>query len=100
MKPKSVGIRVLKDRLSAYVRAIAEDGEEVLITDRGRAVARLVRLDARTAAARGPLQVRHAVKDHSDLTWMKPRPTRGDLPLRSSDVSSALEFTRSDKKLL
>jgi prevent-host-death family protein len=38
---QTVGIKVLKDNLSAYVRA-AEAGETVLVTDRGKVVAELV----------------------------------------------------------
>jgi prevent-host-death family protein len=38
---RSVGLRVLKNRLSEYVRLVAS-GETVLITDRGRVVAELV----------------------------------------------------------
>ncbi len=37
----TVGIKVLKDNLSAYVRK-AEAGETVLVTDRGKVVAELV----------------------------------------------------------
>jgi prevent-host-death family protein len=37
---KSVGIRELKNNLSAYVRA-AREGETVLVTDRGETVAQL-----------------------------------------------------------
>jgi prevent-host-death family protein len=37
---RTVGIRELKARLSEYLRAVTA-GEEVLITDRGRVVARL-----------------------------------------------------------
>jgi len=92
VKPKTVGIRVLKDRLSAYVRGIAGDGE-VLITDRGRAVARLVSLDASTAAPRGPLRVRHAVKNLSDLEWMAPGRKAA---ASAEDLASALERTRRD----
>lgn len=36
----TVGIRELKSRLSEYLRAV-RDGEEVLVTDRGRVIARL-----------------------------------------------------------
>lgn len=99
MKTKTVGIRVLKDRLSAYVRAISEGGEEVVITDRGRAVARLVGLEPRATEPRAPMRVRHAVKDHSDLSWMKRRPMRRVPAVRGSDISSAIEFTRGDKEL-
>jgi prevent-host-death family protein len=38
---RSVGIKVLKNKLSEYVRA-AEAGETVLVTDRNRVVAELV----------------------------------------------------------
>lgn len=37
---RSVGIKVLKNKLSEYVR-LAEKGETVLVTDRGRVVAEL-----------------------------------------------------------
>jgi prevent-host-death family protein len=37
---KTAGIRELKNRLSAYVREV-ENGETVLVTDRGRVVAEL-----------------------------------------------------------
>lgn len=38
---RSVGIKVLKNKLSEYVR-LAENGETVQVTDRGRVVAELV----------------------------------------------------------
>ena len=38
---RTVGIKVLKNKLSEYVRA-AEAGETVLVTDRGKVVAELV----------------------------------------------------------
>lgn len=41
MVMKTVGIKALKDNLSAYVRA-AEAGETVRVTDRGKVVAELV----------------------------------------------------------
>ena len=97
MKPKTVGIRVLKDRLSAYVRAIAKGGEEVVITDRGHAVARLVGLETRAIDPRVPMRIRNAVKDHSDLRWMKRKPPRRRPSVRAADISSALDFTRGDK---
>ena len=39
-----VGIRVLRDNLSRYINRVRE-GEEVVITDHGRAVARIMPLD-------------------------------------------------------
>jgi prevent-host-death family protein len=40
---KSVGLKILKNKLSEYVR-LAAAGETVVITDRGRAVAEIVPL--------------------------------------------------------
>jgi len=44
----NVGIRELRDGLSRYV-AVARDGGEVVVTDHGRAVARLVPYGAPSA---------------------------------------------------
>ena len=46
---RSVGLKVLKNKLSEYVR-LAEAGETVLITDRDRVVAELVPARARVSA--------------------------------------------------
>jgi prevent-host-death family protein len=39
-----VGIRELRDNLSRYLDRV-EEGEEVVVTDRGRAIARLLPMD-------------------------------------------------------
>lgn len=44
----NVGIRELRDGLSRYVAA-ARDGEEIVVTDHGKAVARLMPYDAPSA---------------------------------------------------
>lgn len=48
----NVGIRELKARLSEYVKR-AGNGEHILVTDRGRPVARLVSLGGVSAVDRG-----------------------------------------------
>jgi prevent-host-death family protein len=45
--PERVGVRELKDHLSSYL-AKAREGKEILVTDRGRPVARLVAVDGPT----------------------------------------------------
>jgi prevent-host-death family protein len=42
-----VGIRELKNKLSAYLARVKE-GEEIVVTDRGKPVARLVPVDGAT----------------------------------------------------
>ena len=44
-KEREVGVRELHDRLSAYLEMV-EKGDEVIVTRRGRRVARLSALDA------------------------------------------------------
>jgi len=58
---KKVGLRELKNRLSAYIREV-RSGETVLVTDRGEVVAELIppggAADGRRAASRLALLVR------------------------------------------
>ena len=73
---RSVGIKVLKNKLSEYVRA-AEAGETVLVTDRDRVVAELVppRARAETSAeailARGQ---REGWYTPSEIPYTEPMP--------------------------
>jgi len=45
----SVGVKVLKDSLSAYLRRVGE-GERIVVTDRGKPVAVLAPAEERSAA--------------------------------------------------
>jgi prevent-host-death family protein len=60
----AAGIKDLKNRLSHYL-ALVKHGEEVVVTERGKAVARIVQeanLDEPIRAALGPLVVRGTVR--------------------------------------
>lgn len=46
-----IGIRELRDHLSGYIDRV-RNGEEVVVTDRGRAVARVVPIDGERALDR------------------------------------------------
>jgi len=50
-----VGIRDLKNNLSRYLDGVAS-GTEVIVTDRGRPVARLVQIDASTERLAGLIE--------------------------------------------
>lgn len=73
---RTVGIKVLKDKLSEYIRAAAA-GEVVLITDRDRVVAELV-----------PPRKRVALTDEEVIAmgvregWITPATRKGQLPDR------------------
>ncbi|HSJ13478.1 MAG TPA: type II toxin-antitoxin system Phd/YefM family antitoxin [Longimicrobiales bacterium] len=62
-----VGLKVLKNRLSEYVR-LAAGGERVLVTDRDRVVAELVPPQAGTAELGADAVLAEAVRSG----WLKP----------------------------
>jgi antitoxin (DNA-binding transcriptional repressor) of toxin-antitoxin stability system len=74
---RTVGIKVLKNKLSEYVR-LAAGGETVLVTDRERVVAELVP----PQASRGPSNVEAALSDlvASGLIAPPTMPGRGMPP--------------------
>jgi prevent-host-death family protein len=85
---QKVGLKILKNKLSEYVR-IAAAGETVLITDRDRVVAELV----------PPRLVPDRYKDHPVLArgiregWITPAPNP-DGPLPTPKPVSGLTFER------
>jgi antitoxin (DNA-binding transcriptional repressor) of toxin-antitoxin stability system len=95
---RSVGIKVLKNRLSEYVR-LAASGETVLVTDRDRVVAELVP----PGAGRSPLladalladAVRGGLITPPALVGAGPPPR---LPVTSyRELESALSRDRDDR---
>lgn len=62
-----VGIKVLKNRLSEYVR-MAAAGERVLVTDRDRVVAELVPPQGGTPEVAGDARLAEAVRSG----WLRP----------------------------
>ena len=67
-----VGIRALRDRLSEYVERV-RGGEELVVTDRGRAVARLVPVDHERALDR---LIRDGVVEPAPAVGERRRPRR------------------------
>jgi antitoxin (DNA-binding transcriptional repressor) of toxin-antitoxin stability system len=70
-----VGLRVLKNKLSEYVR-IAAGGETVLVTDRDRVVAELVPPQATRAASIADATLAEAVRKG----WVSPPAMNGSTP--------------------
>lgn len=93
---RSVGIKVLKNKLSEYVR-LAASGETVLVTDRDHVVAEL-----------GPPQPRQTTQSIDEFIaqgaregWLTPAKTSGVIPPRKPVVTfhelmDDLERDRSD----
>jgi prevent-host-death family protein len=95
----SVGIKTLKNKLSAYVRAAAA-GEAVLVTDRGQVVAELVsprvRADASpTERLLGEL-VRQGLLAPAKATPAAPLPQRKPVA-KVADLLNELNFSRVER---
>ena len=95
---RSVGLKVLKNKLSEYVR-VAADGETILVTDRDRVVAELGPPQAGRAADVSDALVADVVR----RGWLRPAvvtsnalpPRKPVLPL--SEVLRDLDADRGDR---
>jgi prevent-host-death family protein len=80
------GVRELKARLSEFLGLVAA-GEDVVVTDRGRPIARLVPFTAESAVERG-----------IDEGWIEaPRRNRLETTSRHRSSSSVLEALDEDR---
>lgn len=83
----NVGIRDLKARLSEFV-ARAQAGEEVVVTERGRPVARLV-----------PYSGRSALEAGIEGGWIDPPRRRGLEPVhRANSALSTIDVLEEDRE--
>ena len=82
---RSVGIKVLKDRLSEYVR-LAASGEVVLVTDRDRVVAELVAPHAERSGGLHDALLAEAVREG----WLTP-PLSPSAPIPSLPPVASLD---------
>src|SRR6516164_7522707 len=95
---RSVGIKLLKNRLSEYVR-LAAGGETVLVTDRDRVVAEL----GPPAPGRSPLVSDALLLDAVRQGWISPAlPLGRELParkpvMRLSEILQDLQQDRADR---
>ena len=95
---RSVGLKVLKNKLSEYVR-LAASGETVLVTDRDRVVAEIVP----PQAGRSPLLSDAVLAEAVREGWLTPPTlvTRGPPPrkpvMRFRDLMRDLQHDREDR---
>ena len=68
-----VGVRALRDHLSRYLEQV-QQGEELVVTDRGRAIARLVPMDGERTIDR--LIAQGVVTPARQPTRSRPTPIR------------------------
>lgn len=82
---KAVGIKVLKNKLSEYVR-LAAAGETVLVTDRDRVVAQITAPDE----ARSPLLADAMLADAVRRGWITPPAIRDHAPPSTTEPIAKL----------
>jgi antitoxin (DNA-binding transcriptional repressor) of toxin-antitoxin stability system len=95
---RSVGLKVLKNKLSEYVR-IAAGGETVLVTDRDRVVAEIVP----PQAGRSPLLADALLAEAVREGWLTPATLAGGNPpprkpiMAFRDLMNELQRDREDR---
>jgi antitoxin (DNA-binding transcriptional repressor) of toxin-antitoxin stability system len=88
---KAVGIKILKNKLSEYVR-LAAAGETVLVTDRDRVVAQITAPDAATS----PLLADAVLADAVRHGWLTPPVIHDPKPPPAPDRVTALSDLLTD----
>ena len=86
---KSVGIKVLKNKLSEYVR-LASAGETILITDRDHVVAELTE----PRAERSPILADALLADAVRHGWLKPPVLSGQPFPEAKPIMKLAEFIK------
>lgn len=87
MNSRQVGVRDLKNGLSAYLRRVA-DGETIVVTDRGRAIARLVPVTWQAGLVELAQRGAATLPDHTRRRSQRPVPYSSGQP-QLSDVVTA-----------
>lgn len=89
MRMKAVGLKVLKNKLSEYVR-LAEHGETVLVTDRDRVVAEIVPPEK----TRSPVLADALLAEALRQGWITPPALTSPTPPPRNPVMSFRELKR------
>jgi prevent-host-death family protein len=95
---RTIGIKALKNNLSAYIRAV-EAGETVAVTDRGKVVAQLVPAHAPSKPTTDEDRIAQLVRE-GHLTparrqWTGPPPRIGHVPF--DELMRQLDADREDR---
>jgi antitoxin (DNA-binding transcriptional repressor) of toxin-antitoxin stability system len=86
---RSVGLKVLKNKLSEYIR-LAAGGETVLVTDRDRVVAEIVPPQAGRSLLLADALLAEAVREG----WLTPPPLAGSGPPPRKPMMSFRELMK------
>jgi len=97
---RTVGLKTLKNKLSEYVR-LAAAGETIVVTDRGRPVAKLIRVPELPAHLKNhPVLARGVLEGWvtpATITDGSPPPSKPVLGLTFEQLMADLEKDREDR---
>lgn len=100
MSIRTVNIRALKDRLSAYLRDV-QHGDVLLVTDRGRVVAELRQPTLGQHALDAAQNREQRMVERGDLRTGLPNRQQAyrhtGVRLAEGDIDAALAWTRGDR---
>lgn len=99
---RTVGLKVLKNKLSEYVR-LAADGETVQVTDRGRVVAELVPAQPRhsqnVSDANYAELIREGIITPARIVGKGPPPRAPGAKMSLEEILKDLDEARADRDL-
>jgi antitoxin (DNA-binding transcriptional repressor) of toxin-antitoxin stability system len=97
---KTVGLKVLKNKLSEYVR-IAASGETVLVTDRGRVVVEMNAPQPAHKDGKKESVIERGIREG----WIRPAKVKGPLPpppppiMTLEELLEELDDSRADRDI-
>lgn len=100
MQLRTVNIRALKDKLSAYLRDV-QRGDVLLVTDRGKVVAELRKPTLQAPAIDAASQLEHGLVERGELRPGLPNSAdayrRPGVRLEDAIIDDALAWSRGDR---
>jgi antitoxin (DNA-binding transcriptional repressor) of toxin-antitoxin stability system len=89
-----VGVRLLKNRLGSYLAQVRQ-GQTIVVTDRGRPVARIERIDGGVDL---PESLRHMISEGRIVDRGRPRLRQTPRTRLSPGVGSMVDYVREQRR--
>ena len=89
-----VGVRLLKNRLGSYLAQVRQ-GQTIVVTDRGRPVARIERIDA---AVDLPESIRHMISEGRIVDHGRPGRLKAPRVSLTPGAGSMVDYVREQRR--
>jgi antitoxin (DNA-binding transcriptional repressor) of toxin-antitoxin stability system len=89
-----VGVRVLKNRMGSYLAQVRQ-GQTIVVTDRGRPIARIERIDG---AVDLPESLRHMISEGRVVDHGRPGPLETPRVSLSPGARSMVDYVRDQRR--